>query len=465
VLLWWCRFHVIEEGSNPSITGRCTPLSTAQPITNTRQDRKNTQRERILAGMIDGVARDGYTATTIAQVITHAGVSRPTFYEYFKDKNDCFVATLETIQDRLNSKVHRAVDQDSPDRATHAVAAALVGFAQSQPAMARVLLDEAMSGGSRALDVRDQGIAALERLIEARYHSTDSAAVPDLPARTLIGGIYRLLASRLRNGQLGAAGLLEKLLVWIDCYALPLRDHRWRTLHPASPHTPVDVAESPLKAPPSLGPVHAHPSSREVAENQRQLILLAAAHLAEQKGFQATTITDITKHAGVDKRVFYRLFADKLAAFQALHELLFRHIMAVTASGSVAGDSWPERVWEAGRAFALYMEQNPTLAYTTFVDSHAGSAAMVQRVEQLVGGFTIFLQEGYRYNAQAGHPSSVALQAITTTVFELDYMQVRQCRVGQLSGLLPHVTFISLAPFIGAAASNEFIDSKLEGAS
>lgn len=75
------------------------------------------------------------------------------------------------------------------------------------------------------------------------------------------------------------------------------------------------------------------------------------------------------------------------------------------------------------------MEQNPTLAYASLVDSYAGDADIVQRLGQIVCGFELFLQEGYQYKPQGRPPSSFALQAISTTVFELDYTQVRECRI------------------------------------
>jgi len=413
--------------------------------------------------MLHAAAGDGYAGATVARVIAHAGVSRPTFYEYFTDKDDCFLAALQAIQDQLEPMVRSAVLGEPPERAVDGAVAALVQFADRVPAIARVLLDQATGGGARALDVRDRGIDALARLIEQRYEAAParSAVVPDLAPRTVIGGIFRLLASRLRTRRPCNAELLEDLLAWTDSYATPLHARRWTAMHPVAPIAPSHVLESPLHAPPALGPGHARLSRREIDENHRRRILLAAARLAEHKGFTATTIADITSTAGVDNRVFYRVFHDKQAAFLALHELLFRHIMAVTAAGFLAGASWPERIWEAGRAFAQYIEQNPTLAHASFVDSHAGGAEVLLRVEQLVGGFTIFLQEGFRHEPSSRSPSPVALQAIATTVFELDYAEVRARRVGQLSGLLPHASFISLAPFLGAAGANQFIDGKL----
>jgi hypothetical protein len=74
------------------------------------------------------------------------------------------------------------------------------------------LPNEAMAGGSRAL----RGIVAIEQTIEQRYRAADEAiAAPDLSARMLVGGVYRLLASRLRRGEPDTAGLVEELQAWI----------------------------------------------------------------------------------------------------------------------------------------------------------------------------------------------------------------------------------------------------------
>jgi AcrR family transcriptional regulator len=412
--------------------------------------------------MSHAVARNGYCAATVAQVIAHAGVSRPTFYEYFTDKGDCFVAALVAVQERLIADVRKAVHSTAPEQAVQATVGTLVGFADSEPTTARALLNEAMSGGPRALDARDQGIAAIEETIEQRYLQVDaSTPVPDLPVRTLVGGIYRLLASRLRRAEQGTPGLAADLEVWIRTYEHPLGEHRWRTLQPVSVPQPSSVVGTPLQPPGPLPRGRARLSKQEIAENRRQRLLLAAARLGEKKGYAATTIADITKLARVDTRVFYQLFADKQEAFRALHELLFQRLMAVTASGFISGSTWPERIWEGGRAFAQYIEQDPTLAHASFVDSHVGDADTMQRVEELVTGFTLFLHEGYQHTPLAARPSSQALKAIAMTVFELDYSLVRESRLRELSGLLPHVTFLVLAPFIAPAEANKFIDDKI----
>ena len=42
-------------------------------------------------------------------MITEAVVSRPTFYEYFSDKDDCFLAALGEIQQQLVVGIETAV--------------------------------------------------------------------------------------------------------------------------------------------------------------------------------------------------------------------------------------------------------------------------------------------------------------------------------------------------------------------
>jgi AcrR family transcriptional regulator len=46
--------------------------------------------------MAEAVAEKGFARATVADVISRAGVSRETFYEQFSDKEQCFLAALDT---------------------------------------------------------------------------------------------------------------------------------------------------------------------------------------------------------------------------------------------------------------------------------------------------------------------------------------------------------------------------------
>ena len=67
-----------------------------------------SQRARMIDAMAAVVAEKGYAATTVADVVERAGVSRRTFYEQFADKEACFLAAYEVglavVLDRIRPR-------------------------------------------------------------------------------------------------------------------------------------------------------------------------------------------------------------------------------------------------------------------------------------------------------------------------------------------------------------------------
>jgi AcrR family transcriptional regulator len=432
-------------------------VSLAEP---TQKGRKSTQRERLLGAIVDIAGRDGLAAATIANVIAHAGVSRPTFYEYFSDRDACFLAALADVQQQLLADVRDAVEGDAPERAARVAIAALIEFANAHPTRARLAMNEALGGGKRALDDRDRGIVELARVVEAvEQQAAKTAAVPDLETSALIGGVCRMLATRLRRGEPCTSELREDLLRWVASYERPAGAQRWRQIEPAALAAPSPPSAA-LLAPPPLPPGRPRLSSEEVLYAHRQRILLATAEISREKGYPGATIAQISKRAGVDGRAFYRLFANKQEAFAAVHELFFQHLVALTASAFFTGESWPERIWKAVQTFADVLERNHTLAYFEFVESHAVGPLAMQRFNDATAAFTIFLQEGYRQQHNSP-PPHLALEAIVATSFEIFYLQIREHIDVPLAGLTPDLARLSLVPFLGATETDTLIQEKL----
>jgi AcrR family transcriptional regulator len=427
-----------------------------------QHDSKSTQRQRLLNGMIDVIAREGYAATNVSAVIAAAGVSRPTFYEYFTDKNDGFLAALEEVNRRVLGDVASAVSDVAPEFAREAAIGALARLASAQPGLARIIFNEAMAGGPGALDGRDHAIHELSQIIErADRRLPATAQTPDVSTRMLLGAIYRLLAQRLRRGEPNTSEWLKLLIAWIKSYEQPVGLHRWSTLEPvALPQRSPLVHATQLAAPPPAPPGS---SRRARRENQRERIMFATAKAAQANGYAATTIAEITGLADVPEHVFTAAFQSKQDAYMAAHEFAFLRTMGVTAGAFFTNGAWMARGWDAGLAFTQFLDANPTLAHVGFVDAYAVSPGAVKRAEELLEAFTMFFHEGYRFTGQRQAPSRVAVQAITATVFETAYHEARKGQQSGLAGLLPHLAFVCLAPFIGAQDANSFIEQKLRG--
>jgi AcrR family transcriptional regulator len=433
--------------------------------------RRGTQRERLLAAISSLLSRDSLDAVTVSEIVALARVSRPSFYEHFTDKEDCFLAALGPLRRQLLAEIGAAVAAGPPEHAAGATMRALLAFADSEPVGARLLISDPLAAGRRSLDARDELIAAAARPIEESFARVPSGApIPALAPRLLVGVSCRLLASRLRRGEACSAEMLRELLDWLASYELPAGEHGWRGargLTPASDCSPLTIAA--LRAPPALASRRPRIRVQAASENQWLRIVFATAEIVMSDGYAASTVAHITQQAGVNARAFYRLFSCKEQALAAAREMFFRHAMAQTAGAFATGASWPARVREAGVAFTRCVEQNPALAYVSFTEGHAGGPVAMGRLQELVSAFTIFLQEGYRFQApvqarRARPPSGLALQAAVTSVFELCYLQGRGHGAPGLTGMSEQIVFICLAPFLRAPYTNKVLQERLSPA-
>jgi AcrR family transcriptional regulator len=137
-----------------------------------------SQRRRIVEAMIESCAERTYAATTIADIVAGAGISRTTFYKRFPDKRACFDATLDFCVEELREAAagsHAA--SDSPVEIVRKAAAAILELMAAEPARAQLILGEAVAVEPAVVErFRAALIAAIERLFEpagkpARAHS------------------------------------------------------------------------------------------------------------------------------------------------------------------------------------------------------------------------------------------------------------------------------------------------------
>ena len=72
----------------------------------TEQDRR--QHRQLLRGMARCVGEKGFAATTIADVVREARVSKSTFYAHFADKEACYVALYSAAVDNVLDAMREA---------------------------------------------------------------------------------------------------------------------------------------------------------------------------------------------------------------------------------------------------------------------------------------------------------------------------------------------------------------------
>jgi AcrR family transcriptional regulator len=162
-----------------------------------------TQRERLLDGIAQTVAREGYAATSVASVLEVAGVSRRTFYELFADKEDCFLAAYDAIVFSCTERVATAYHAGSnwEDAIARAFRTLLETLA-AEPDFGHLGVVDVLGAGPQALARRDATLRRFARFIDfTRERSQASVAPPAFVGQAIVGGIHELVYSRIVQGK------------------------------------------------------------------------------------------------------------------------------------------------------------------------------------------------------------------------------------------------------------------------
>jgi AcrR family transcriptional regulator len=160
------------------------------------------QRWRLVKAVPAAVREKGYSALTVEDICLGAGVSRRTFYENFRDVEDCFVTAYRHHAQELLTVIDgvAAVGSDWQERA-RLVLMALLRYLGDRPDVARMAVIEVLAAGPAALAERDRAVAVLRRLIGDEALETAPDPAPSLLLEVIAGAVLHLIYSRVLEGR------------------------------------------------------------------------------------------------------------------------------------------------------------------------------------------------------------------------------------------------------------------------
>jgi AcrR family transcriptional regulator len=460
--------------SQPPAPGVCAPRTGANTVSGKRPE--SSQRERLCKAIARVVAREGYAAASVAQVIAAAGVSRATFYAQFTDKHACLLSAYDQLTARLATEMTDAAASE-PAQRPRAALAALLQTLETEPEIGWRTLVEPLGGGvqlrahgrRRALQLAD----ALERSLA---ESEPEPPCPDVPPLALIGGARHVICRRLRRSEYDALPLLDgELIAWMDSYALAPGQRPWAT-GPARQASPPAPARGAIDTPGEgvNGASHAAAAQRlprgrrrlresVIARQLRERIVGATAQVALERGYAEMRVADIVAHSGVGRNVFYDYFRDKRDAFNAAQrDTLHIHLSECTASFFEAAP-WPRRVWNALGTLIEILVEDPALAHLRIVESFSAGPEAVAVAEEIMLTLSFYAQEGHNYGPHAEKLPPVCAEAVAGAIYEILYHEIDAGQSAQLRSCRPQLTYIAIAPFTGAAQAAQLIEEYMKG--
>jgi AcrR family transcriptional regulator len=147
------------------------------------------------------LAENGYAKTRSADIARRAGVSRSTFYEQFRDVDDCLLMAYEAAAECVVDLVAAACEMPgTPDERLRRAVASILEFLDDDPALVALFGSEAAAGVPAIAAARERLAARVAgTLFEARAQG--GRGEPLEVERSMVAGGLALVSELVSAGE------------------------------------------------------------------------------------------------------------------------------------------------------------------------------------------------------------------------------------------------------------------------
>jgi AcrR family transcriptional regulator len=405
-----------------------------------REDVARHQRARLYGGMIESIAQRGYARTTVAHVIGLAGVSRRAFYEQFANKEECFLATYDIVVARSRKLVLEAWSSERGwANRLHASCKSFLDDIVAEPKGAHLVLIDSLGIGCKARERLHLAGNAYERLVSAAFRvSPDTAPLPAIASRAIVGGVRHVVFNRIREGRVSELRTLtDELLDWVEAYRSPATTR---------------LNAIALKKPPEIPPA---PAAFLASDDKRARVLGSVVHLTLDEGYGELTDPQIAQFAGISTEAFHKQFASKEECFLTVVDEFASEALGAVEAAIAPISSWADAVPVAVSSFIEHIVSHPALLRMAFIDLFEVGPGMIGRMTKSIDRFTGMLADN---GPEPRRAPEIASEAITGAVWDIISAYSSAERMRYLPCLSDHIAFVVLAPYIGPKVAIDTIE-------
>ena len=191
-----------------------------------------------------------------------------------------------------------------------------------------------------------------------------------------------------------------------------------------------------------------------VSEIQRMRILGAMGEVASERGAGSVTVAHVVSRAGVSRRTFYDLFADREECFLAAFEDAIAAVSTRVLEAYGQDGVWRERI-RAGLWAALeWLDEEPALARLCVVESLAAGPVVLERRAVVLRALVVAVDEGRGAMARnATPPPPLTAEGVVGAVLSVIHTRLLDPKPRPLTGLLGELMSVVVLPYQGQAAA------------
>lgn len=324
----------------------------------TRRSRSIDRRRQLIDAATVLFAERGYAHVSVADIARRAGVSPPTVYRHFADKQALLYAAVQVRVDELEASTD-AAELESSDEPTEALAVGVTAMCIANPHATSLWR---WSGQHLTAD-ENADVVRRTRTVLRRWASAIRSNRPELTEREsmyLAGAVLSVVGSGAGRAVRGNVDDVEAIVLELVRRTVELR--------------PADAQ-----------PAHPTPNFGYDAPTRRDEILDAAATMFADQGFASTGMDEIGAAVGITGPSVYKHFPSKIAILVGISQ---RSAMRLEVGVMAAYAGSPEPAARLGALVDHYVDSvtsTPDLlvgftsAYVLAGDPQAAELLAVQR--------------------------------------------------------------------------------------
>ncbi|MGF6884476.1 AcrR family transcriptional regulator [Nocardia sp. GAS34] len=180
-----------------------------------RPSNADSRRQEVLSVAADVFSRGGYRGTTMVEIANASGISKPTLYHYFKNKEEILVRLYEDVMEQsVEQAEHIAVEVENPADALHALIKQRVVATCENQAIHKVFFEEE----------EELPRPMMEKLLQSRHEYED---------------IFKSVLLRLRDDGYPMTDPVDATLYVNTCLGAANWVYKW--YDPNGSRTPEDI--------------------------------------------------------------------------------------------------------------------------------------------------------------------------------------------------------------------------------
>jgi AcrR family transcriptional regulator len=203
-----------------------------------------------------------------------------------------------------------------------------------------------------------------------------------------------------------------------------------------------------------------------VSEIQRMRILAAMAEVASERGAGSVTVAHVVTRAGVSRRTFYDLFADREECFLAAFEEAIDRVSAQVIEAYEREADWRARIRAGLWALLVFLDEEPATARLCVVESLAAGPRVLERRAVVLRALVRAIDEGRSATGRNGTSrggtgrKAVELPPLTAegvvgAVLSVIHTRLSEPRAKPLTGLLGELMGVIVMPYMGQSAAQK----------